>query len=169
MEATLDVWEIRPESATRVGHPAPFPVELPARLIQLYTYEDDLVLDPFMGSGTTLVAAAAADRRGAGYDIDAGLCGAGQDPPRRPRSADLPTDPDLRLNGPMDRRPLYAAIASIVGYSVGPVLVQVSSASAPVFTFWRGWLTILATLAGSAALRRLSFRWPRGESGGHPF
>ena len=70
MEATLDVWEIRPESATQVGHPAPFPVELPRRLIQLYTYEDDLVLDPFMGSGTTLVAAAATDRRGVGYDID---------------------------------------------------------------------------------------------------
>lgn len=70
MEATLDVWEIRPESATQVGHPAPFPVELPRRLIQLYTYEDDLVLDPFMGSGTTLVAAAAANRRSVGYDID---------------------------------------------------------------------------------------------------
>ena len=70
MEATLDVWEIRPASATQVGHPAPFPEELPARLIQLYTYEDDLVLDPFMGSGTTLVAAAASNRRGVGYDVD---------------------------------------------------------------------------------------------------
>ena len=70
MDATLDVWEIRPASATQVGHPAPFPEELPARLIRLYTYEADLVLDPFMGSGTTLVAAAAANRRGVGYDID---------------------------------------------------------------------------------------------------
>ncbi|MDE0376440.1 MAG: site-specific DNA-methyltransferase [bacterium] len=70
MDATLDVWEIRPASATQVGHPAPFPEELPARLIRLYTYEDDLVLDPFMGSGTTLVAAAEANRRGVGYDID---------------------------------------------------------------------------------------------------
>lgn len=70
MEATLDVWEIRPASATRVGHPAPFPEELPARLIRLYTYEDDLVLDPFMGSGTTLVAAAASNRRSVGYDTD---------------------------------------------------------------------------------------------------
>ena len=52
LEATLDVWDIPPECARRVGHPAPFPVELPQRLIELYTYEDDLVLDPFLGSGT---------------------------------------------------------------------------------------------------------------------
>jgi site-specific DNA-methyltransferase (adenine-specific) len=70
MEATLDVWEIEAESARRVGHPAPFPVGLPERLIHLYTYEDDLVLDPFMGSGTTLVAAAKTGRRYAGYDLD---------------------------------------------------------------------------------------------------
>jgi site-specific DNA-methyltransferase (adenine-specific) len=70
MEATLDVWQIEAESATRVGHPAPFPVELPARLIHLYTYQDDLVLDPFMGSGSTLVAAALAGRRYVGYDLD---------------------------------------------------------------------------------------------------
>ena len=57
IEATTDVWEIAAERATRVGHPAPFPVELPLRLIELYTYGDDLVLDPFMGSGTTGVAA----------------------------------------------------------------------------------------------------------------
>ena len=63
----------------------------------------------------------------------------------------------------MDRRPLYAATASIVGYSIGPVLVQVSGAAAPVFAFWRGWLTILAIVAGSAALRRFSFRWPKGR------
>ncbi len=70
VEATLDVWEIPAESARRVGHPAPFPVELPLRLIDLYTYRDDLVLDPFMGSGTTLVAAHRAGRRGVGYDIN---------------------------------------------------------------------------------------------------
>ena len=55
MDATLDVWEMPPECATRVGHPAPFPLELPERLIDLYTYKGDLVLDPFMGSGATAV------------------------------------------------------------------------------------------------------------------
>ncbi|HWD09240.1 MAG TPA: site-specific DNA-methyltransferase [Actinomycetota bacterium] len=70
MEATTDVWEIAPESATRVGHAAPFPVALPERLIHLYTYYGDLVLDPFLGSGTTAVAAVRAGRHYAGYDID---------------------------------------------------------------------------------------------------
>ncbi|MGH9124216.1 MAG: DNA-methyltransferase [Acidimicrobiales bacterium] len=70
MENTLDVWEIPAESATRVGHPAPFPIELPARLIELYTYRGDLVLDPFAGSGTTAVAAVRAERHFAGYDLD---------------------------------------------------------------------------------------------------
>jgi DNA modification methylase len=71
MDATLDLWEIPPESATRVGHPAPFPVALPERLIHLYTYREDLVLDPFMGSGTTAVAALRAERHFVGYDTDA--------------------------------------------------------------------------------------------------
>ena len=69
---TLDVWSIPAESARRVGHPAPFPVELPERLIRLYTFAGDLVLDPFMGSGSTLVAAAQLGRRYVGYDLDAG-------------------------------------------------------------------------------------------------
>jgi hypothetical protein len=67
---TLDVWSMPPESARRVGHPAPFPVELPEQLIRLYTYEDDLVLDPFMGSGSSMVAAARLGRRYVGYDLD---------------------------------------------------------------------------------------------------
>jgi site-specific DNA-methyltransferase (adenine-specific) len=70
MALTLDVWDIPPESARRVGHPAPFPVELPEQLIRLYTFEDDLVLDPFMGSGSALVAAAGLRRRYIGYDTD---------------------------------------------------------------------------------------------------
>jgi DNA modification methylase len=70
LEATLDVWDIPPESATRVGHPAPFPVALPRRLIELYTYRGDLILDPFLGSGSTAVAAVQAGRRCAGYETD---------------------------------------------------------------------------------------------------
>jgi DNA modification methylase len=72
LEATTDLWEMAPESATRVGHPAPFPVALPTRLIELYTYEADLVLDPFMGSGTTAVAAVRTGRHFVGFDTDAG-------------------------------------------------------------------------------------------------
>jgi site-specific DNA-methyltransferase (adenine-specific) len=70
MALTLDIWPIPPESARRVGHPAPFPVELPEQLIRLYTFENDLVLDPFMGSGSALVAAARLGRRYIGYDLD---------------------------------------------------------------------------------------------------
>lgn len=70
MRDTLSIWKFPPESASRVGHPAPFPVELPSRLIHLYTYEGDLVLDPFLGSGTTAVAAVQAGRCYVGYEID---------------------------------------------------------------------------------------------------
>lgn len=70
MEATTDVWRLPSESATRVGHPAPFPVSLPLRLIHLFTYKQDVVLDPFLGSGTTAVAAARAGRRFVGYETD---------------------------------------------------------------------------------------------------
>ena len=71
LEATLDVWEIPSERASRVGHPAPFPVALPRRLIELYTYNGDLVLDPFIGSGSTAVAAVETARRYVGFDTDA--------------------------------------------------------------------------------------------------
>ncbi|OGO27226.1 MAG: SAM-dependent methyltransferase [Chloroflexi bacterium RBG_16_54_18] len=70
MEWTKSVWIMNPESATKVGHPAPFPIELPYRLIQLYTFKGDIVLDPFMGSGTTAIAALKSDRKYIGYDID---------------------------------------------------------------------------------------------------
>src|SRR5690606_24360293 len=67
--ATLDVWKTRPESAKRVGHPAPFPVELPRRLIELYTWRDDVVIDPFGGAMSTAVAAVRTDRRFVCWDL----------------------------------------------------------------------------------------------------
>jgi DNA modification methylase len=79
LEATLDVWDIPAESATRVGHPAPFPVALVERCIHLFTYEGDLVLDPFIGSGTTAVAATLTGRHYVGYDTDAEYVGAARE------------------------------------------------------------------------------------------
>ena len=70
MEWTKSIWTMNAESAKRVGHPAPFPEELPYRLIQLYSFKGDIVLDPFMGSGTTAVAALKSDRKFVGYDIN---------------------------------------------------------------------------------------------------
>ena len=70
MEWTKSVWIMNTESAKKVGHPAPFPVELPYRLIQLYTIKGDVILDPFIGSGSTAIAALKSDRSYVGYDID---------------------------------------------------------------------------------------------------
>lgn len=70
MEWTKSIWVMNAESARRIGHPAPFPEELPNRLIQLYSFKDDIVLDPFMGSGTTALSAIKSDRRYVGYDIN---------------------------------------------------------------------------------------------------
>jgi len=68
LEWTKSVWSFPAESAKRVGHPAPFPVELPRRVMDLYTFENDVILDPFMGSGTTAVAAERANRLWIGYE-----------------------------------------------------------------------------------------------------
>jgi DNA modification methylase len=70
MEWTKSVWTMNAESARRVGHPVPFPVELPYRLIQLYSFTGDIILDPFMGSGTTAIAALTSERNYVGYDTN---------------------------------------------------------------------------------------------------
>lgn len=70
MEWTKSIWTMKTESAKRIGHPAPFPEELPFRLIQLYSFAGDIVLDPFMGSGTTAIAAMKSGRSFVGYEIE---------------------------------------------------------------------------------------------------
>jgi site-specific DNA-methyltransferase (adenine-specific) len=70
LEYNKSVWNITAESARKVGHPAPFPLELPRRLIQLYTFENEIVLDPFMGSGQTAISALKSRRHFVGYEID---------------------------------------------------------------------------------------------------
>jgi len=74
MEWTSGIWTFQGESKKKIGHPAPFPVELPRRCIKLFSYVDDVVLDPFVGSGTTLVAAALNNRKAVGIDIDIEYC-----------------------------------------------------------------------------------------------
>ena len=68
LEYTKSIWRFPTESAKKIGHPAPFPVELPYRLIQLYSFEGDIVLDPFIGSGTTAIAALRSSRIFVGYE-----------------------------------------------------------------------------------------------------
>lgn len=70
LEFTKSVWKFDAEPATRVRHPAPFPVELPFRLIQLYTFEEEVLLDPFMGSGQAAIAAIKTNRHYVGYEIE---------------------------------------------------------------------------------------------------
>lgn len=70
LEFTKSVWTFPSVSARKVGHPAPFPVELPYRLIQLYTFDGEVVLDPFMGSGQAAIAAMKTKRHYVGYDVD---------------------------------------------------------------------------------------------------
>lgn len=74
LEWTNGVWNFSGESKKRIGHPAPFPVELPLRCIKLFSFVDDTVFDPFLGSGSTLLACLKVGRKGIGVDIDRKYC-----------------------------------------------------------------------------------------------
>lgn len=74
MQWTSGIWNFSGESKKRVGHPAPFPIELPRRCIKLFTFVGDTVLDPFLGSGTTLIASFLNNRKGIGVDVDKEYC-----------------------------------------------------------------------------------------------
>ena len=79
MEYTKSVWNMNTESAKKIGHPAPFPVELPYRLIQLFSYQNDIILDPFMGSGTTAIATITSERNYIGFEISEDYCKLAED------------------------------------------------------------------------------------------
>jgi site-specific DNA-methyltransferase (adenine-specific) len=74
IEYTKSIWRFPTVSAKRIGHPAPFPVELPRRLIELYSFKEDVIFDPFMGSGSTCVAAMNTGRKYLGIDINEEYC-----------------------------------------------------------------------------------------------
>lgn len=74
MQWTSGIWNFSGESKKRIGHPAPFPVELPRRCIKLFSFVGDTVLDPFLGSGTTLIASYLNNRKGIGVEIDKEYC-----------------------------------------------------------------------------------------------
>jgi site-specific DNA-methyltransferase (adenine-specific) len=171
MASTLDVWQIPSESARRVGHPAPFPVELPEKLIELYTFGGDLVLDPFMGSGSTLVAASRTGRRYVGYDLDAGYVELAR--ARVEEEGDRIAYDHVRMAGSKNR---CAEVLSTAGFTSDGSSVRLNGAEVVVdgrggrwvtevggpFVRWRGGLTsadaVWRTLGRAHALRGLGER-----------
>jgi site-specific DNA-methyltransferase (adenine-specific) len=159
MDATLDVWELPSESATRVGHPAPFPVELPQRLIELYTFRDDLVLDPFMGSGSTAIAAVRTDRHFIGYDTDATYVEAALARVAAERAAvAAPSDPVVKV---ATQRLVEEGFTDLVlkrkPARGAPVAVDIAATSAEGRRWW--FLVAGAFTTGPNGLRRADVLW----------
>ena len=75
----MQIWDIRPERAKSVGHPSPFPIEIPERIIKLGSFVGDIIYDPFMGSGTTALACIQTNRNYIGSELDSGYCGIAED------------------------------------------------------------------------------------------
>ena len=105
LEFTKSVWRFDAERARSVGHPAPFPVELPYRCIQLYTFEGDVVLDPFMGSGQTAIAAIRTGRRYVGYEVSRDYVGLSERRIGEFRRLAAESAPSTRTRRPASRRP----------------------------------------------------------------
>ena len=74
MDSTLSIWNILPAKAKKIGHPAPFPEELVERFINLYSYKNEIILDPFFGSGTAGLAAKNLERDYIGYEVNSDYC-----------------------------------------------------------------------------------------------
>jgi site-specific DNA-methyltransferase (adenine-specific) len=157
MDATTDLWELAPESATRVGHPAPFPVELPQRLIELFTYRGDVVLDPFMGSGTTAVAAVRTDRHFLGYDMDPGYVEAARARVATERERPRRTEPVIDKAGEA-----AMALVESAGFSVErPKKKALDGLFAAADAGGRTWqfLVVGASTLTSRGLRRSDALW----------
>jgi DNA modification methylase len=159
MDATLDVWDLPAESAKRVGHPAPFPVELPQRLIELYTFAGELVLDPFMGAGSSAVAAVRTGRHFIGYDTDATYVAAARARVDAERAlAPAPTEQAAKVAARLleevgyvdlvvDRKPRRGA----------PVAVDIVATDAAGRSWW--FLVAGAFTSGPTGLRRADVLW----------
>jgi site-specific DNA-methyltransferase (adenine-specific) len=160
MDATLDVWDLPAESAKRVGHPAPFPVELPQRLIELYTFAGELVLDPFMGAGSAAVAAVRTGRHFVGYDTDEGYVAAARARVEAERAAIAPSPSEqagkvaVRLleeagfvDIATDRKPRRGS----------PVAVDLAATDASGRRWW--FLVAGAFTSGPSGLRRAEVLW----------
>jgi site-specific DNA-methyltransferase (adenine-specific) len=100
MDWTNGLWTFNGERKKRIGHPAPFPLELPRRCIKLFSFVGDTVLDPFMGSGTTLIAARACGRAGVGVEIDEHYCALARERIRAAAAAPGPSRGQERDGGP---------------------------------------------------------------------